>query len=113
MNASVHNAVINEAVSGEAGHSAAAKKFGILEVPELEYTWEVAEATASIYAKVSHIIPEIEWPIFAPMIAQVEAIRATGMVNLRLARLAFNNPGPAANAPERATNSPAPRTKSR
>jgi len=43
----------------------------------------------------------------------VEAIKATGMANRRLARLAFKRPGPAARAPDRATSRPAPLTKSR
>ena len=52
-------------------------------------------------------------PTMAPKMAQVEAMRATGMANLRLARFIRRNPGPAARAPLRATSRPAPRTKSR
>ena len=35
---------------------------------ELAYTADVAKATAPLYAKVAHVIPEIEWPVFAPLI---------------------------------------------
>ncbi len=52
-------------------------------------------------------------PTMAPTIAQVEAIRATGMARRRLARLVFSSPGPAASAPLNATRRPQPRTKSR
>ena len=69
MNAPLHNKAISDAVAGDTGLSTAAEKFGVLEMPELEYTPEVAEATAPIYARVSHVIPEIEWPVFAPKIA--------------------------------------------
>jgi quinolinate synthase len=34
----------------------------------IEYTPEVAQATASIYERVRHVIPEIEWPVHAPYI---------------------------------------------
>ncbi len=30
------------------------------------YTPAVAKATRGLYEKVSHVIPEIEWPVFAP-----------------------------------------------
>ena len=32
----------------------------------LPYTPAVAAATAPFYAKVKNVIPEIEWPVFAP-----------------------------------------------
>ena len=55
--------------------SAAARKYGILEMPSLEFTPEIAEATAPIYARVSHVIPEIEWPIFAPTIHAINRLK--------------------------------------
>ena len=45
-------------------------------------------------------------------IAIVEAIRASGMAKRRLAKLDFKSSGPAASAPQRATNKPVPLTKS-
>lgn len=41
----------------------------------LEYTPEIAAATAPLYAKVNRIIPEIEWPFFAPKIAAINALK--------------------------------------
>jgi quinolinate synthase len=38
---------------------------------ELAYTDAVARATSSLYAKVSRVIPEIEWPVHAPLIAEI------------------------------------------
>ena len=41
----------------------------------IEYTPEVAQATASIYERVRHVIPEIEWPVHAPYIAAINALK--------------------------------------
>jgi quinolinate synthase len=42
---------------------------------ELAYTDAVARATSSLYAKVSRIIPEIEWPVHAPLIAEINRLK--------------------------------------
>src|ERR1700754_4152249 len=42
---------------------------------ELAYTPDVAKATAPLYAKVAHVIPEIEWPVFAPVIAEINRLK--------------------------------------
>src|SRR6201986_1042445 len=42
---------------------------------ELAYTDAVAKATAGIYAKVSRVIPEIEWPVHAPLIAEINRLK--------------------------------------
>src|SRR5579885_127635 len=39
------------------------------------YTPAVAAATAPLYARVQHVIPEIEWPSFAPYIAAINALK--------------------------------------
>jgi quinolinate synthase len=41
----------------------------------LAYTPEVAKATAGLYAKVANVIPEIEWPTFAPLIAEINRLK--------------------------------------
>lgn len=41
----------------------------------LAYTPEVAEATRALYAKVANVIPEIEWPAFAPVIAEINRLK--------------------------------------
>jgi quinolinate synthase len=41
----------------------------------LTYTPAVAAATAPFYAKVKNVVPEIEWPVFAPTIAAINALK--------------------------------------
>ena len=42
----------------------------------LDYTPEVAHATAPIYQRLSAIIPEMEWPIHAPYVAAINELKA-------------------------------------
>jgi quinolinate synthase len=46
-------------------------------MPELEhrFTPAVAQATEKLYAKVSHVIPEIEWPVHAPYIDAINRLK--------------------------------------
>jgi quinolinate synthase len=46
-----------------------------LAMTNLAYTPEVARQTAPLYAKVAHVVPEIEWPVFAPTIAAIDAAK--------------------------------------
>jgi quinolinate synthase len=39
----------------------------------LPFTPEIAAATAAHYARVAHVVPEIEWPAFAPYVAAIHA----------------------------------------
>lgn len=41
----------------------------------LDYTPQVAAATAHIFDKVSRVIPEVEWPVHAPYIAAINALK--------------------------------------
>jgi quinolinate synthase len=41
----------------------------------LPYTAEIASATAPFYARVKHVVPEIEWPVFAPYVAAINALK--------------------------------------
>ncbi len=41
----------------------------------LAYTPQIARATAAAYAKVAHVIPEMEWPTFAPYVAKINALK--------------------------------------
>ena len=41
----------------------------------LDYTPEVARATASIFERVRRVIPEIEWPVHAPYIAAINELK--------------------------------------
>ena len=47
-------------------------------VPEhaLDYTPEIARATASIYERLKSVIPEIEWPVHAPYVAAINELKA-------------------------------------
>lgn len=44
-------------------------------IPVLEYTPQVAAATAPIFDRVKGVIPEIEWPVHAPYIAEIERLK--------------------------------------
>ena len=41
----------------------------------LPYTPEIARATRDLYAKVAHVIPEIEWPVFAPYVDAINKLK--------------------------------------
>ena len=51
------------------------RKFGVLEMPNLEYTPELAAETASLYERVSSVIPPIEWPAFAPYVKAINELK--------------------------------------
>ena len=42
---------------------------------ELDYTPEVAAATAPLYGRVGRVIPDIEWPFHAPYVAAINALK--------------------------------------
>jgi quinolinate synthase len=42
---------------------------------ELAYTDAVAKATNGLYARVAKVIPEIEWPVHAPLIAEINRLK--------------------------------------
>src|SRR5665213_2992746 len=42
---------------------------------EFAYTDAVAKATATLYSRVAKVIPEIEWPVFAPLIAEINRLK--------------------------------------
>src|SRR3990172_12840411 len=44
--------------------------------PALEYTPEVAEATAPIYERLRVVVPALEWPVHAPYIPAINALKA-------------------------------------
>ncbi len=43
--------------------------------PAPEYTPEIARATAPIYERVRGVIPEIEWPVHAPYVAEINRLK--------------------------------------
>jgi len=42
---------------------------------ELAYTDAIAKATATLYSRVAKVIPEIEWPLHAPLIAEINRLK--------------------------------------
>ena len=44
--------------------------------PGLEYTPQVAAATAPLFDRVKHVIPALEWPVHAPYIAEIQRLKA-------------------------------------
>jgi quinolinate synthase len=42
---------------------------------ELAYTPEVARSTRDLYAKIAHVVPEIEWPSFAPYVKAINDLK--------------------------------------
>src|SRR5271170_4593369 len=42
---------------------------------ELAYTDAIARATDGLYAKVARVIPEVEWPVHAPLIAEINHLK--------------------------------------
>ncbi len=48
---------------------------GHLHGRDLPYTPEVARETTALYAKLAHVIPQIEWPVHAPYISAINALK--------------------------------------
>jgi quinolinate synthase len=57
------------------GPSAAARRYGPLPVPPLEWNEAVARETAALYARVAAVIPPVEWPFFAPYVKAINALK--------------------------------------
>ena len=57
------------------GAKTAAERFGVLARPELKYTPAVARETAHLYERVKTLIPEIEWPVYAPYVHAINRLK--------------------------------------
>src|SRR6266700_1150337 len=57
------------------GPSAAARRYGVLPMPSLEWNDQVARETAPLYARVQNVVPAIEWPFFAPYVKAINALK--------------------------------------
>ena len=42
---------------------------------ELTFSAEVAAATASLYARVKDVVPEVEWPLYAPFVHAINSLK--------------------------------------
>ena len=58
-----------------AGLSAAARRFGVLPMPSLEWNEQVGRETAHLYERVKAVIPPVEWPFFAPYVKAINALK--------------------------------------
>ena len=70
-----NTAVETSKSKADTGALSAADRFGIVEMPSLEYSEEVARETAPLYEKVKHHIPEIEWPVHAPYVYAINKLK--------------------------------------
>jgi len=55
--------------------TAAARRYGVLPMPSLEWNAQVERETAPLYARVRTVIPAIEWPFFAPYVKAINALK--------------------------------------
>src|SRR5262245_13958033 len=58
-----------------AGSSAAVRKHGIKAMPALEWNDEVARETAHLYERIKTVVPAVEWPVFAPYVKAINALK--------------------------------------
>src|SRR5262245_54086507 len=57
------------------GLSAAARRYGVLPMPSLDWNEQVARETAPLYARVANVVPSVEWPFFAPYVKAINALK--------------------------------------
>ena len=63
--------------------SAAARKYGVLPMPPLEWNAQVERETAHLYQRVKDVVPSVEWPFFAPYVKAINDLKkARGAVIL-------------------------------
>src|ERR1043166_7507651 len=56
--------------------SAAARKYGVLPMPSLEWNAQVERETAHLYERVKNVVPSVEWPFFAPYVKAINELKA-------------------------------------
>jgi len=54
---------------------AATRNSKLMSVIELPYTPEVERQTRPIFERVAHVIPEVEWPVHAPYVAEIQRLK--------------------------------------
>jgi quinolinate synthase len=59
-----------------AASSAAARKYGVLPMPKLEWNETVARDTAHLYERIKNVVPSVEWPFFAPYVKAINELKA-------------------------------------
>ena len=58
-----------------AASGTAARKFGVKPMPRLEWNEEVARETAHLYERIKAVVPALEWPVFAPYVQAINALK--------------------------------------
>src|SRR4051795_9593765 len=58
-----------------AGAAHAARRYGVLPMPALEWNAQVERETAHLYDRVRAVIPAVEWPFFAPYVNAINALK--------------------------------------
>ncbi|GAB1581475.1 quinolinate synthase NadA [Phyllobacterium phragmitis] len=61
--------------AASAAGKSAAERFGVMEMPPLGFTPDVARETEHLYERVAHHIPRIEWPVYAPYVAAINRLK--------------------------------------
>jgi quinolinate synthase len=54
---------------------AAAKRLGVLPLPKLEFTPELAREMERFYARVANVVTPMEWPQYAPLIKAINELK--------------------------------------
>src|SRR6267154_2133681 len=55
--------------------SAAARRYGVLPMPPLEWNAQIERETAHLYERVKDVVPSIEWPFFAPYVKAINDLK--------------------------------------
>src|SRR6267154_2010558 len=58
-----------------AGAAHAARRYGVLPMPALDWNAQVERETADLYDRVRPVIPAVEWPFFAPYVKAINALK--------------------------------------
>ncbi|MEA2925932.1 MAG: quinolinate synthase, partial [Alphaproteobacteria bacterium] len=58
-----------------AGTAHAARRYGVLPMPALDWNAQVERETAHLYDRVRAVIPAVEWPFFAPYVKAINALK--------------------------------------
>src|SRR5215207_2780483 len=65
----------HQPIPAAANPSTAARRYGVLPMPSLEWNEQIARETAPLYARVQKVIPSVEWPFFAPYVKAINALK--------------------------------------
>ena len=57
------------------GSGAAARRFGVLPMPSLEWNEQIGRETAYLYERVKAVVPSVEWPFFAPYVKAINNLK--------------------------------------